>query len=424
MWFFGPALMLNSFLAVAVGLCSLELLLDRRQQVVGIILGAAGLASLVQLKPQFFAGLGAVAGLVGLGRSLGFKPFNPPSWTVLVAGVGTLALAVLENSLLPGSPIKFGAPAWAPRSTGFSLDMAHTERLIVPPLLACLALATWLSRASGPVMHRLGQLSELLAATVFALMFLVTALTFVSFPVHPDIVTRANALGFDYSATSEQWNLAQMLIPLRLLLAVSALAALAALPGRGSMSVRVILVIVVAGLIVASPLTLIARNFASPLAAYEAAEETGLLSLLAQVPRHRELLIAGDLADPAEDYVRPLRGFLLTAYGGHAFYVANLRYWHYTRPDAVRRLENLRAFFTSPWSSWHAGWLARAHITHVLVSTRCLPPWWGKPDIPLYIVGSSGKWTLLKAHGLTTEGSAFPPFSELMKPRYGQSPCL
>jgi hypothetical protein len=412
MWFFASGLMLNSFLGVAVGLCSLVLLLEPRRQMIGIILGTVGLGSLIQIKPQFFVGLGAVAGIVGLGRVLGSRPFHPRSWAVFVASVGALALAVLAKSTLPGTPVSFSAPIWAPGSTGYSPDMAHIELLIAPPLLAGLAFAAWLSRRSMPVVPRLGLNAELLTAVVGALALLVTLLTLFGFPVR------------GHMATTVQQDLAQALTPLRLLLTVSALAGFAVFFAHYRASVRVLLVLL-AGLIVASPLPLMGRNFRQPLRAYEAAEDGGLLTLLRQVPRKGELLIASDLADSAENYHRPLRGIFLTAYGGHRFYVANLAYAHHDRADAPQRLENLRAFFGSRWSRWHDTWLDRTHITHVLVSDRCFPRWWEQPGIALKVVGRSGRWTLLESHSLTAERGALPPPPwEIIKPQYGRSSCL
>jgi hypothetical protein len=423
-WFFASGLMLNSSLGVAVGLCSLVLLLDRQQRAAGIVLGAVGLGSLVQIKPQFFVGLGAVAGIVGLGRLLGFKPFHPRTWRVLVAGAGALALAILAKSVLPGHHASFTAPVWAPGSTGYSAATAYTESLIAPSLLVILAVSAWLSRSSAAVMHLSGRLGELLAAVVLALALLSTVLTLFSLPVPAAHVTRAEAVGYANVTITTQRNLAQALIPLRLLLAVTVLAAFAVVLRHTGTSRPVIAVVLVAGLIVISPLPLIGRNFVKPMHAYESAEDTGLLALLRQVPRNGELLLASDLADPAENYGRPLRGFLLTAYGGHQFYVANLPYGHYVRADAVQRLEDIRAFFGSPWSGWHAAWLARTQITHVLVSDRCVPRWLGQPEAELIVIGRSGRWTLLEPQGVLAEGSFSPPPWGIMKPRYGRSPCL
>jgi hypothetical protein len=424
-WFFASGLMLNSFLAVAVGLGTLVLLFDRRPQVGGMILGAVGLGSLVEIKPPFFVGLGAVAGAVGLGRFLGLTPFAPRSGTVLVASIGALALAVFSKSALPGTPMRFfSMPVWAPGSTGYSLGVARIDLLIAPSLLAILAFV-WLWRVSPPKIHRLARLRELLAATVFALVLLSATFTVVRFPAHADIVTRANAQGLTYIVAATQHNLAaQVLLPLRLLLAVCAVAGLAVLLAYDRMPVRGIPIMLVAGLIVASPFPLIGRNFMQPLRAYEAAEDMDLVTVLRYVPRNGDLLIASDLADSAEDYARPLRATLLSAYGGHVFYVANLAYWHFRRADAAQRLENLRAFFGSAWSHWHDTWLARAHISHVLVSDRCFPRWWEQKDTGLRVVGRKGRWTLLESRGLTARDSSLPPSWEIMKPRYGLSPCL
>jgi hypothetical protein len=218
--------------------------------------------------------------------------------------------------------------------------------------------------------------------------------------------------------------LGEALIPLRLLLRVGLLAGLAGVFAHDRRSWHVVPVALVAGLLVASPLPLIARNFVNPLLGYEAAEDVGLRALLRQVPRNAELLIASDLADSAQNYSRPLRGTLLTAYGGHVFYVANLEYSHYHQADATQRLEGLRAFFGSPWSRWHDSWLLRTGVTHVLISNRCLPHWWKQPDTALRVVGRSGRWTLLEPHGVNAEASAQAPSWDRLEPAYGRGACL
>jgi hypothetical protein len=412
LWFFGAGLMLNSYLAVAVGLCSLALLFDRRQPIVGMLLGAVGLGSLVQIKPQFFIGLGAVAGVLGLGRLLTPQPFQRRSWTAFAAVGGALGVGILAKRLLPGFPVSFSLPVWAPGSTGYWPSRAHIELVIAPTLLVVLGIIVWRSRASGPLMRRLGRLSEFLGAVVVALPLVSVMLTLVSFPVR------------GHSAGSGQPSLGQALIPLRLLLMVGLLAGLALVFGHARRSWRLIPVGIVAAGLVASPLPLIARNFMKPLLGYEAAEDAGLSTLLQRVPRNGELLIASDLADPAQDYHRALRGTLLTAYGGHVFYVANLWYSHHGRPDAAQRMENLRAFFGSPWSRWHGTWLARTKVTHVFVNDRCVPPWWEQPNVALRVIARSGRWTLLEPNGVTVEAGVVAPSSEPNAPRYGHAACL
>ena len=71
----------------------------------GLLLGAVGLASLIQIKPQFFVGFGVVAGIVGLGRVVAPRPFQPRSWMLFAGSVGALATAVLAKWLFADSEV-------------------------------------------------------------------------------------------------------------------------------------------------------------------------------------------------------------------------------------------------------------------------------------------------------------------------------
>ena len=176
---------------------------------------------------------------------------------------------------------------------------------------------------------------------------------------------------------------------------------------------------------VLSPLAVVTFDFVYPLRGHEAAEDLGLLHTLQDVPRDSQLLIASDLADPAEDYRRPLRAFLLTGYTGHAFYVANLRYVHYTRPDAPERLQQLRAFFGSPWSAWHEGWLQRLKIGYILVSDRCLPIWFSQPGVPLRPLAHHGHWIAYDTRDAKKPGPLTPvPTARDLTPGFGAQGCL
>jgi hypothetical protein len=166
-------------------------------------------------------------------------------------------------------------------------------------------------------------------------------------------------------------------------------------------------------------------GFIQPDRPYAVAEDRELFDVLARVPAEGALLVASDLADPAQDFARPLQGMLLTAYRGHTFYAANLSYIHYTRPDALVRLQELRSFFGAPWSMWHTGWLARTRVTHVLTDDRCAPAWLGQPGPPLQPLTRSGRWTAYEVRR-PARGTQEPerPAAEGPRPAYGRADCL
>ncbi|HEY9480322.1 MAG TPA: hypothetical protein VIP79_09535, partial [Gemmatimonadaceae bacterium] len=184
-------------------------------------------------------------------------------------------------------------------------------------------------------------------------------------------------------------------------------------------------------LLVLAPLPLLVAGFApEPPAQYAVAEDPGLYDALHQIPVENSLLISSDIADRANDYQRPLRAPLLTAYRGHQFYLSDLRYVHYVRPDAVERLTQLRQFFGAPWSPWHDAWLAERHITHILVDSRCSPVWLGGADVPLAEEVRSGDWTVFRVqdHAQRSEvapSAAGPPSRwREMIPATGHADCL
>ena len=413
-WLFASGLMLNSYLALAVGVSATVLLVDHRRQLERMAWGVLGLASLAQLKPQFFLGFGALVGTLALGRVLRAPLFLPRSRALLVAGLGAVAVAMVGIVLMPGYELIFSAPSWSPGSGAYSLRQAGIELLLVPLLLITLAV-----RRPG------GQgLGEILAGSLAAVILLVTALALFRFPVRPEVVASAAAVGMPFAAERGSQDLLQSLIPLRLVLAVGGIAVLASIWATARGRVARVATLAIAVLIVASPVPLIAHNFIHPLHAYEAAEDQDLFDLLRRVPREDAVLVASDLADPADDYSRNLRGFLLTAYGGHQLYLATVEYLHYRHQDAPRRLAELRTFFGTPWSEWHATWLDTNRITGVLVSDRCLPAWWEDPGIGLVRVGQEKKWTVLATDDRKARNAEQPGKWSPSEPKYGRSPCL
>lgn len=421
-WFFASGLMLNSYMGIGLGLCSLALLLRQRRWTFEILLGAAGLAALVQIKPQFFIAFGAVAGVVGVGRALGVGPFFPRSFSLLIGAAFAVGLAVCARAALPGSPPGFASFVWAPGETGYSLQMAARELRTIPFALAALGFSGWAVMKWRTRLATVVPPPEIFVGALVAFLLVTGMLTVIGLPLKEGLVTQARAMGLPMWANFHQVaNMTQAFVPLRLLLVIGGLFILSSLEWRPWLQLPAAIIAVV---IIALPTPLIVRNFVDPEQAYEAAEDEALLGLVREIRQDQEIVIASDLADSAQSYSRPLRAVALTAYGGNMFYISNLAYYHNTRADAPMRLEALRAFFGAAWSNWHGAWLTRTGITHILVNTRCVPLWWRQPDVSLRVAGEAGAWTLLEPSGEHVEHAGAMPHWEVVSPRYGQAPCL
>jgi hypothetical protein len=211
-------------------------------------------------------------------------------------------------------------------------------------------------------------------------------------------------------------------VPLRLLLAAAGVAILAACAWRASAPWRHSFS-VAATLVVLSPLPFIGLTLVEPWKGQEVADGHGVYQLLQEIPTSGTLLIASDIADPANDYERSARGFLLTGYGGHQFYLANLAYLQFRWPDAVQRLENLQAFFGTPWSPWHEELLRTSGITHVLVDDRCPAAWQNSPTPGLRLMARAGHWAAYTVYG-PLAGTGPRPAAVPVRRRYGTAACL
>jgi hypothetical protein len=404
---------LNTYQAVAVGIAALALLLDPDPWPGRTVLGAIGVAALVAIKPQSFVGYGAMIGLVGLGYLAGLRGLRPRSARILAGAIASVMLAAAVLAAFPHIGGRFGIPEWAPGRTEFPF----MEDRLVPMALLVLALL-----AARRYLRRRLPIRTLLLLSGAGLLLLGGFWAVVRIPVRPEILRRMVAVGAD---PTQRADFANSLQPVRLLVALLSIAAL--IESASRLRPRGLRIAYATGwLTAASPLAFILPSLMAPRSAYQADEDVGLLEVLSQLPDSGGLLIASDLADPAEDYRRPLRGFSLTAYTGRPFYVANLQYGNHAEADAARRMFELRAFFGSPWTAWHSGWLVRSGITGVLVDSRCVPPWFGAAHPALREAARSGRWTgFVAVSGVgDTMRYAAPPRWRDMRPAYGLSECL
>ncbi|HEY9514418.1 MAG TPA: hypothetical protein VIQ74_01975, partial [Gemmatimonadaceae bacterium] len=346
-----------------------------------------------------------------------------------VAVLASLVMAVAARIWLPGDVALFEAPrlVW-PDVRQLAIDARRTYSLV-----AFVALAVWwLDRRHRPASEvgaGAGARVELLAAAAAASIALALALRSIVMPLRSAYVAQGQALRLhDIYPTYLTADLLQGTDPGEFLLLAAGVGLLGAALLRNRRRWGALFAACCA-LIVLSPIPVLVAGFASePPAQYAVAEDAGLYRALGSIPVGRELLISSDLADPSNDYTRPLRAPILTAYHGHQFYLSNLRYVHYVRPDAVERLTELRQFFGTPWSAWHDVWLADRHITHILVDSRCSPIWLGDANLPLARVARSGDWTVFRVDAGAARRAAehvSPPsrWRDLV-PKTGRADCL
>lgn len=426
LWPLGRNAMLNDYFALAIGLAAVVLILEERRSLLRKLLGIAALGSVLMLKPQYFVGLGLLVGLIGVARVLYRRTSVSHRFGVLFSGVAALAAALALRAIGPPQIQPFAHAVLAPGHTGYG----HGDAIAIGTLAGVAAASVWAAwwRLNPPKDQQAegGRtlMLELLLGAVSALVLFAGVLYVVKFPTRPDLLHWSRELGFPAAGgIVEAGSLGEGIQPLRALAVFCACGVAAALAWRSSRTMQ----FVVLGLVfVVSPVPLVVRDFAHPDGGHQAADDVGLLTLLRHIPRNGTLLIASDLADPAEGFARPLNAVLLSGYDGHTFYIANMSHHSWTPPDAPHRIENLERFFGSNWSSWSSAWLRSAGVTDILVDDRCVPKWVGQARLPLELITRSGRWTAYRVDAAAVAGAhaAAPPAWSPLRPRYGAAACL
>ena len=193
------------------------------------------------------------------------------------------------------------------------------------------------------------------------------ALGATTFLVDAGAVARANAVGLPYTVTSQDANLDQSLRPVMVVLVALAAAPLVGhwQDGRVTTTRRIT---VVAALMAPPTLPLTGAPLADPVgpAAYEVSEESDLAVLMAMTPEIKGRWLSNDLADPAQDFARPLRATSLTSFSPEQFYLSNVAYMGWTKPDVEQRVANIQRLFLTEWSPWHDEFVAEHDITHLV----------------------------------------------------------
>jgi hypothetical protein len=343
---------------------------------------------------------------------------------VVIAATAALVIAVVLLQWLPAAPSNFGRPAWAPGGTGWF----EAEHLSISTLVFIATTAVLASSGSRAEVARAWLGHALAWQALLAIALIATVLHVIVFPVRPDVVEQGLRLGgFQIDAFRYQHDIAQAWLPLRLLLAAACIGAVLQSVAARSRSWQLATLTAIAVLLGLRAISLLPPML-DPSRGYEAADDPDLRRTLEAIPIAGSLLVSSDIADPAQDHGRPANGSLLSGYRGHSYFLSELRYLHWTRPDAPARLDALRAFFGANWSGWHDAWLVAHGITHVLVSDRCRPAWFDDTELPLREIARHGAWTALKVeldfNATATHADEQPPAWTDTRPAYGRSECL
>ncbi|HEU4643495.1 MAG TPA: hypothetical protein VFS44_13645 [Gemmatimonadaceae bacterium] len=419
-WHYLPtSIALASLFALAVGLAALAIVHAGSARWSSLALGAAGVASVGALRPEYLVGIAVVAVLCGArGEGRGIRDSGSGKRKA-AAGVGIIAGVLLVAVWAPGMTMLGGMHWMVGAERG-----RWIEPLSVGTAVAVVAAMVWaIAYLEEPAAWR--TIGRALAACALAVLVVSLASHWVGIGARSDVLANARAIGTSDDLARELRRAMERAVePPRLLLLMTSFAIIVAAAARASRAVRAAAA-TLGALVVLSPLALLARA-SRHAPAVDAAEDGALHDVLRHVPQgDGVLLVSSDLADPADDWARPLGNALLVMYGGQAFYVADVRTVHYARPDAPARMRELRTFFGTPWSAWHDAWAVRAGVTHVLVHDRCPPVWLSDRGVPLLELAHSGAWTVYALdHRQAPSAPPWPDVVRDVRAVYGNGGCL
>lgn len=413
-WWFSPDFMINSLFAVAVGL-SAAVLLAGQPSNSRVLMGGCGLASLFAIKPQYAIGFLAVLGIGLLCEWWRGEAFiRRTLYFVCSFAVSAAAAAALNPSAISFTGIQF--------SLGAEVLQTIDPRLGLIPVVVLLIGGIALRR-DWRRRHATALTTSAIGAAIGSTV-LVMALGSTTLLVDSETISRANEVGLPYTLSSQDPNLSQALRPaVMVLVAVGTALLVGHWQGR-SVIPRLLTGMSIILVALTIPLTVFPLADPTGAAAYEVSEEADLLRLMSMTRENEGRWLSNDIADPAQDFARPLRGTSLTSFSSAQFYVSNVAYMGWTQPDVVQRMRNVQRFFNADWSSWHADFLRENSVTYIIIRDRCPTAW--AAERAGQVVGTSGAWTLVEANidsfaprkpsGVAEYGPS--------QPKYGLSGCL
>ena len=380
-WMFSPWLMLNSLLALSVGLVAISTILSARRAIT-LIVGGACLGSLMFLKPQYLVGFAAVF-VVGLIFSA--------SKHVAIRTQYVLGFPFLSASLVAGFAIyKTGGGLF--NEVKFDFSFLTRPRAFLPEILTWLILVgllLFLSRGLNSWGFKKVTVGVLIGYG--ALVFAVRITTFL---IAPNIIAVENAAGSSIDRDFYDWNWEQAFLPARFVLAMLTFSMLFLFFSVRLKRPRIMVGFSVVMFAFVMPLTIGPLIQPTGRLAYEWTQEDDLAVLMKSVEFTDGVWLSSDLADSAQNFSRPMTNYNLTALVGAQFYNSGSR-WNSYRNGFPLRVRNSQKFFGTRWSGWHNGFLSQNNVNFVLVRDRC-PVVWSSSDFPGSIVKAKGDWLLLK----------------------------
>lgn len=444
-WFFGPTLMLNSLFALAFLMVSLAILSNRR---IGSFryLAAIGLVALIEIKPQAMIAAFFIAApmvLIDIFQSVRMKE-RFPYGDILILG-SCLALAILcfrPDSANGFVGIDFDAYRFFESDVPFArLNYVYLIILVTITMPLC---CRWIP-ADLPRPSALLLLSSFFGLSLLLYLFIATTTFAVTDPL---VVERANDLGLTIGPFSISANFNQAFFPMTIfgllmvcsagflfvqnlgMVTFSRLGFCKSKIFRTSNWAASVLLILASAVV--SPISFIPLAEPRGELAYEWADEDMLYQLMWTKRPFDRRIILSDLSDQAENHKRAFRALSVTAVSPAEFYLSNLAYGGFLRPDSLERLRSVRRFFGTEWSLWHTRFLISSDIGYVLIRQRCEPAWLSALPKGLVVSYSNSEWSLLKVTDMRNDEVTHsePSRNDLgeddyaMVPKFGYSPCL
>ena len=385
-WMFSPQLMLNSLLALSVGLVAISTILSARRANT-LIIGGACLGSLMFLKPQYLIGFAAVL-VIGLilnaSKHAAIRTQYVVGFPLLTAAlVAGLAIYKTDEGLFNEVQIDFSKVA--------------SPRIVAEILI-------WLTVMVLLFLFNSGRNTRLLRGFAVGALIGYTVLLFAdritTVLVAPRFYVNAISAGYRMTRADADVDWMQSYLPARFVLAMLTFSMLFSYFSVHLNRPRVMVGFSVAIFAFVMPLTIGPLIQPTGRLAYEWTQESDLAVLMKSVEFNDGVWLSSDLADSAQNFSRPMTNYNLTSLVDAQFYVSGSK-WNSFRPGFPLRVRNSQRFFGTRWSGWHDEFLSQNNVNFVLVRDRC-PVVWSSSDFPGSIVKAKGDWLLLKVGGTSS----------------------
>ena len=384
-WMFSPQLMLNSLLALSVGLVAISTILSARRFIT-LIVGGACLGSLMFLKPQYLVGFAAVF-VIGSIFSASKQVSPRPRFVLGIPLLTAAMVAGLSSYSLSGNLFS---------EVQLEFSFLTQPGAFLPEILAWLILVGLLLFFTRGLNS--WRFKKFTVGALIGYVALVFAVRITTFLIDSSLISRAQSIGFSIDRNYNDFNWEQAFLPARVVLAMVTFSMLflffsVRLKGPRVMAGFSVVIFALVMPVTIGPLIQPTGRFA-----YEWTQEDEVAVLLKSVEFRDGVWLSSDLADSAQNFSRPMSSYNLTSLVGAQFYIIAVWRVGLGNHHLEFRVNNTQKFFSTQWSGWHDRFLSRNKINFVLVRDRC-PVVWSLSDFPGSIVATKGDWLLLKVGG-------------------------